>query len=292
VPELPEVETVRLGLQRQTQDFLIGRVEVLRDRAIAAPPDPALFRLALEGCRIEQWSRRGKYLLAELRHPDGQQAGIWGVHLRMTGQFLWLAAPEGASSGPAGDSDPGQHTRVRIWEQSGAELRFIDTRSFAQMWFVPPGRAVESVITGLARLGPEPFDPGFSAPYLQERLRGSRRPIKSALLDQSLVAGIGNIYADESLFAARILPQTVSGRLGSQRLERLRRAVVEILQTSIGAGGTTFSDFRDLTGTNGNYGGQAWVYRRGGLPCRRCGTPLMRDRLAGRSTHWCPCCQK
>jgi formamidopyrimidine-DNA glycosylase len=246
----------------------------------------------LEGCRIEQWGRRGKYLLAELRHPDGQQAGIWGVHLRMTGQFLWLAAPEGASSGPAGDSDPGQHTRVRIWEQSGAELRFIDTRSFAQMWFVPPGRAVESVITGLARLGPEPFDPGFSAPYLQGRLRGSRRPIKSALLDQSLVAGIGNIYADESLFAAGILPQTVSGRLGRQRLERLRGAVVEILQTSIGAGGTTFSDFRDLTGTNGNYGGQAWVYRRGGLPCRRCGTPLMRDRLAGRSTHWCPCCQK
>jgi formamidopyrimidine-DNA glycosylase len=292
VPELPEVETVRLGLQRQTQDFLIGRVEVLRDRAIAAPPDPALFRLALEGCRIEQWSRRGKYLLAELRHPDGQQAGIWGVHLRMTGQFLWLAAPAGARCGPAADSDPGQHTRVRIWEQSGAELRFIDTRSFAQMWFVPPGRAVESVITGLAKLGPEPFDPGFSAPYLQERLRGSRRPIKSALLDQSLVAGIGNIYADESLFAAGILPQTVSGRLGSQRLERLRGAVVEILQTSIGAGGTTFSDFRDLTGTNGNYGGQAWVYRRGGLPCRRCGTPLMRDRLAGRSTHWCPCCQK
>jgi formamidopyrimidine-DNA glycosylase len=290
VPELPEVETVRLGLQRQTQDFLIAKVEVLRDRAIAAPPDPALFRLALEGCRIEQWSRRGKYLLAELRDSDGQQAGIWGVHLRMTGQFLWLEAPEGAESG-LGDPGPGQHTRVRIWEQSGAELRFIDTRSFAQMWFVPPGRAVESVITGLARLGPEPFDPGFSAAYLQERLQDSRRPIKSALLDQSLVAGIGNIYADESLFAAGILPQTVSGRLGSQRLERLRGAVVEILETSIGAGGTTFSDFRDLTGTNGNYGGQAWVYRRGGLPCRRCGTPLMRDRLAGRSTHWCPSCQ-
>ncbi len=291
MPELPEVETVRLGLQRQTQDFLIARVAVLRDRAIAAPPDPALFRLALEGCRIEQWSRRGKYLLAELRDSDDQLAGIWGVHLRMTGQFLWLEAPEGAGSGP-GDPDPGQHTRVRIWDQSGAELRFIDTRSFAQMWFVPPGRAVESVITGLARLGPEPFAPGFSAIYLLERLRGSQRPIKSALLDQSLVAGIGNIYADESLFAAGILPQTASGQLGSQRLERLRRAVVEILQTSIGAGGTTFSDFRDLTGTNGNYGGQAWVYRRGGLPCRRCGTPLMRDRLAGRSTHWCPCCQR
>jgi formamidopyrimidine-DNA glycosylase len=290
VPELPEVETVRLGLQRQTRDFLIGKVEVLRDRAIAEPPDPALFRLALEGCTIGQWSRRGKYLLAELGDPDGQRAGIWGVHLRMTGQFLWIDAPEGGGSGPE-DSDPGRHTRVRIWERSGAELRFIDTRSFAQMWFVPAGRAVESVISGLAKLGPEPFDPGFSATYLQERLRGSQRTIKSALLDQSLVAGIGNIYADESLFAAGILPQTASGRLGGRRLERLRGAVVEILQTSIGAGGTTFSDFRDLTGTNGNYGGQAWVYRRGGMPCRRCGTTLMRERLAGRSTHWCPSCQ-
>ena len=290
MPELPEVETVRLGLQRQTRDFLIGKVEVLRDRAIAEPPDPALFRLALEGCTIGQWSRRGKYLLAELGDPDGQRAGIWGVHLRMTGQFLWIDAPEGGGSGPE-DSDPGRHTRVRIWERSGAELRFIDTRSFAQMWFVPAGRAVESVISGLAKLGPEPFDPGFSATYLQERLRGSQRTIKSALLDQSLVAGIGNIYADESLFAAGILPQTASGRLGGRRLERLRGAVVEILQTSIGAGGTTFSDFRDLTGTNGNYGGQAWVYRRGGMPCRRCGTTLMRERLAGRSTHWCSSCQ-
>lgn len=141
------------------------------------------------------------------------------------------------------------------------------------------------------RLGPEPFDPGFNANYLQQRLRGSQRTIKSALLDQSLVAGIGNIYADESLFAAGILPQTISGRLGNRRLERLREAVVEVLRTSIGAGGTTFSDFRDLTGTNGNYGGQAWVYRRGGLPCRRCGTTVGRERLAGRSTHWCPSCQ-
>jgi formamidopyrimidine-DNA glycosylase len=290
VPELPEVETVRLGLQRQTRHFLIGKVEVLRDRTIAEPPDPALFRLALEGCTIGQWSRRGKYLLAELGDPDGQRAGIWGVHLRMTGQFLWIDAPEGGGSG-SGDSDPGRHTRVRIWERSGAELRFIDTRSFAQMWFVPAGRAVESVISGLAKLGPEPFDPGFSATYLLERLRGSQRTIKSALLDQSLVAGIGNIYADESLFAAGILPQTASGRLGGRKLERLRGAVVEILQTSIGAGGTTFSDFRDLTGTNGNYGGQAWVYRRSGMPCRRCGTTLMRERLAGRSTHWCPSCQ-
>ena len=182
-------------------------------------------------------------------------------------------------------SDAGPHTRVRIWSVAGDELRFIDTRSFAQMWWVPPERALESVITGLARLGPEPFDPAFSAAYLKTRLRGSSRPIKSALLDQALVAGVGNIYADESLFAAGIRPHTPSGRLSRAALERLHQALVAVLQASIGAGGTTFSDFRDLTGTNGNYGNAAWVYRRGGQPCRVCGTPLRRDKLAGRSSH-------
>jgi formamidopyrimidine-DNA glycosylase len=288
VPELPEVETVRLGLQRQTQDFLIERVEVLRDRAIAAP-DPALFCVALQDCRIASWRRRGKYLLADLRDLDDEPAGIWGVHLRMTGQFLWLPATGSAASGSG--SDPGIHTRVRVWGSGGAELRFIDIRSFAQMWFVPHGRPVETVITGLAKLGPEPFDQEFSVRYLKDRLRGSQRPIKSSLLDQSLVAGVGNIYADESLFAAGIRPQTPSGRLTLANLERLRHCLVEVLKVSIGAGGTSFSDFRDLTGTNGNYGGQAWVYRRAGLACRQCGATLVRERLAGRSTHWCPQCQ-
>jgi formamidopyrimidine-DNA glycosylase len=289
VPELPEVETVRLGLQRQTQGFLISKVDVLRARAIAAPPDPALFSLALQNCVVTSWRRRGKYLLADLEEANGREAGIWGVHLRMTGQFLWIPPPQPSS--PSSDPEPTVHTRVRLWGADGSELRFIDTRSFAQMWFVPPGRRLESVITGLGRLGPEPFDQAFSAAYLLERLHGSKRPIKNALLDQSLVAGIGNIYADESLYTAGILPQTPSGRLGLKALERLRQCLVEVLEASIGAGGTTFSDFRDLTGTNGNYGGQAWVYRRAGLGCRRCGATLQRERLAGRSTHWCPECQ-
>jgi formamidopyrimidine-DNA glycosylase len=102
---------------------------------------------------------------------------------------------------------------------------------------------------------------------------------------------VGNIYADESLFAAGIQPSTPGGRLSLSRLEGLHRALVEVLETSIGAGGTTFSDFRDLTGSNGNYGGVAWVYRRGGEPCRRCHTPIRRDKLGGRSSHWCPSCQ-
>ena len=280
MPELPEVETVRRGLEQQTQGFEISRVEVHRARAIASPANPAAFAAALCGCRVGAWSRRGKYLMSQLSR-GGKEAGSWGVHLRMTGQFLWLETPKPACS----------HTRVQLFAASNQELRFVDTRSFGQMWWVPPGQQLDSVITGLGRLGPEPFSPAFNAAYLAERLRGSSRPIKNALLDQALVAGVGNIYADESLFAAGIRPATTSGSLSVSQLECLRQALVEVLETSIGAGGTTFSDFRDLKGNNGNYGGMAWVYRRGGEPCRRCHTPIQRQKLGGRSSHWCPSCQ-
>jgi formamidopyrimidine-DNA glycosylase len=280
MPELPEVETVRRGLEQRTQGFSIARVTVLRDRAIAAPRhDGEGFRQALEGRTLQRWHRRGKYLMAEL------DQGHWGVHLRMTGQFLWLESERSLGHPPC------THTRVQIWNDQGQELRFIDTRSFAEMWWVPAQAPIESVITGLQRLGPEPFDPGFDAAWLQRRLKGSRRPIKSALLDQSLVAGVGNIYANEALFAAGIAPQTPAGRLKRPQIERLRQCLVDVLEQSIGAGGTTFSDFRDLSGTNGNYGGMAWVYRRGGQPCRRCGTSILREKLSGRSSHWCPECQ-
>jgi formamidopyrimidine-DNA glycosylase len=146
-------------------------------------------------------------------------------------------------------------------------------------------------MTGLRRLGPEPFSSAFSPQHLAAKLAGSHRPIKTALLDQALVAGVGNIYADESLFISRIPPHTPGSELKPAQLERLHQALVEVLQTSIGVGGTTFSDFRDLTGTNGNYGNAAWVYRRGGQPCRVCGTAIRRDKLSGRSSHWCPNCQ-
>ena len=277
MPELPEVETVRRGLADRLESFEIDRIEVCRSRAIASPGGPKHFVAGVTGSRVGDWTRRGKYLMAQLE-PD---RGVWGVHLRMTGQFQWHRQP----------SAPCRHTRVRLWNRDGEELRFVDVRSFGEMWWVPPGEPVESVITGLRRLGPEPFSPDFSGEYLQTKLRGSQRPIKTALLDQSLVAGAGNIYADESLFAAGLAPLTPAGALSLAQLNRLRDALVEVLTISIGAGGTTFSDFRDLEGVNGNYGGQAWVYRRGGEPCRKCGTLIRREKLSGRSTHWCPACQ-
>jgi len=253
---------------------------VLRARAIAAPPVPAQFCSALEGCSVDQWMRRGKYLMASLKR-SGEDAGHWGVHLRMTGQFLWMETAQ----------QPCNHTRVRVWNPEGQELRFVDLRSFGEMWWVPPGEPLESVMTGLKRLGPEPFSAAFTPQYLRQKLKGSSRAIKTALLDQALVAGVGNIYADESLFMSRIAPEERAGSLKLKQLERLHGALVEVLTTSIGAGGTTFSDFRDLTGTNGNYGNAAWVYRRTGEPCRVCGTPIRRDKLGGRSSHWCPSCQ-
>jgi len=277
LPELPEVETVRRGLADRLESFEIDRIEVCRNRAIAGPGGPEHFVAGVTGSRVGDWTRRGKYLMAQLE-PD---RGVWGVHLRMTGQFQWHGQPNA----------PCRHTRVRLWNRDGEELRFVDVRSFGEMWWVPPGEPVESVITGLRRLGPEPFSPDFSGEYLQTKLRGSQRPIKTALLDQSLVAGAGNIYADESLFAAGLAPLTPAGALSLAQLNRLRDALVEVLTISIGAGGTTFSDFRDLEGVNGNYGGQAWVYRRGGEPCRKCGTLIRREKLSGRSTHWCPACQ-
>ncbi len=281
MPELPEVETVRRGLELQVGRFCIDNVEVLRSRAVAAPKgDPDGFAAALSGCTLARWRRRGKYLIAGLER-GGEGAGELGAHLRMTGQFQWLKQ---------GERPPCPHTRVRFHSDSH-ELRFVDVRSFGELWHVPLGTPTETVITGLTRLGPEPFSESFSASYLRQRLKGSSRPIKNALLDQALVAGVGNIYADESLFMAGIRPHTPAGRLPLKRLELLHQSLVEVLELSIGAGGTSFSDFRDLTGTNGNYGGQAWVYRRGGQPCRRCGSILRRETLGGRSSHWCPTCQ-
>ncbi len=278
MPELPEVETVRRGLADRLNSFEIKEIEVCRARAIASPGGVDQFVAGLTGATVGAWSRRGKYLMAQLEPNRGN----WGVHLRMTGQFQWHAKP----------APPCNHTRVRFWNQSNEELRFVDVRSFGEMWWVPEGEDLDTVMTGLKRLGPEPFSDAFTGAYLKQRLKDSTRPIKTALLDQSLVAGVGNIYADESLFAAGIPPLTASGKLSIEQLVRLRDQLINVLNISIGVGGTTFSDFRDLEGVNGNYGGQSWVYRRSGQPCRRCGTPICREKLSGRSTHWCPNCQR
>ncbi len=275
MPELPEVETVRQDLQRLTLGPRILAVEVLLTRTIAYPAKE-IFGQSLIGACFTRWQRRGKYLLGSL-----DSGAVLGVHLRMTGQLLWV---QGSAPLPA-------HTRVQLRLEQGWELRFVDPRTFGQMWLVPAGVEPETVIPALQSLGPEPLSPAFSEAYFQAALQKSRRPIKTALLDQSLVAGVGNIYADEALFLSGIHPLTPASQLSDSAKARLRETLIGVLQVGLEQRGTTLRDYRDLRGLNGNYQGQAWVYGREGDPCRLCGTPIQRIKLAGRSAHFCPRCQ-
>lgn len=281
MPELPEVETVRQGLNQVTLGQEIQGGDVLLDRTIAHPLSVSEFLTSLKNVTITGWHRRGKYLLAELSKSNPGDAGWLGVHLRMTGQLLWLDR-----------NDPLQkHTRVRLFFPDSRELRFVDLRTFGKMWWVPPQEVPESIITGLKSLGPEPFSAEFSLQYLVGKLKNRQRSIKTALLDQTLVAGVGNIYADEALFLSGIRPETLCAALNIDQIERIRTSIIKVLQTSIEAGGTTFSSFLNVQGVNGNYSGVAWVYGRTGKPCRVCGTSIVRLKLAGRSSHFCPKCQ-
>lgn len=275
MPELPEVETVCRGLNQVTSGLIIETAEVLLSRTIAYPEVDSSFIQDIQGQKIINWQRRGKYLLAEL-------SDSWlGVHLRMTGQLLWLSR----------DAVVHKHTRIRLFFPQQKELRFVDTRTFGKFWLVNKSQSPENIITGLQKLGPEPFSQEFSQQYLQTQLSKSRRHIKTILLDQALVAGVGNIYADESLFLSRIHPATPACEMTEKQIKKLRLALIDILQKSIELGGTTFSDFLQITGVNGNYGGMALVYGRKDQPCHVCKTPIQKIKLGGRSSHFCPQCQ-
>ncbi len=281
MPELPEVETVCRGLNQITLNQEIQGSEVLLERSLAYPSSLIEFERAIQGAKIALWKRRGKYLLAQLTHPESKLAGTLGVHLRMTGQLLWLNQEESLS----------KHTRIRLFFEGKKELRFVDIRTFGKVWWVPPNKELTEIITGLKKLGPEPFASDFSPVYLQQRLSRKKRVIKTALLEQELVAGIGNIYADEVLFKSKIRPDAIACDLNSQQIASLHQAIVEVLSLAIEQGGTTFSDFLNLLGVNGNYGNVAWVYGRTGEPCRVCGSTIERVKLGGRSSHFCPNCQ-
>jgi formamidopyrimidine-DNA glycosylase len=282
MPELPEVETVRRGLDRYTLDRPITASEVLLPRTIAHPDTPDEFTAGVQNTQISSWHRRGKYLFAQLsRKGTLQPAGCLGVHLRMTGQLLWVES----------HTDLHKHTRVRLFLGQDWELRFVDQRTFGQMWWIPPHQQPEQVMSGMGKLGPEPFDSAFSVDYLTTKLQKSHRNIKTVILDQTLVAGIGNIYADEALFLSHIHPSTLACDLKPDRIAALHKSAVDVLTTSIEQGGTTFSNYLNVQGTNGNYGGMAWVYNRTNQPCRICKTPIEKIRLGGRGTHYCPECQ-
>ena len=293
MPELPEVETVRRGLEQKLKNFIIATVEVCRDSTVAYPINTQEFIEGLQGSLLYKWDRRGKYLIAELKKIKNNNVEIISedstkgngyliVHLRMTGYFKLTN----------NSSQPCKHTRIRIFDNKNNELRYIDLRSFGQMWWVQEGISPNNVIKGLASLGPEPFSENFDINYLNKIISKRKKSIKSILLDQKMIAGIGNIYADESLYAAGISPFREANTIEKNELIRLKESIIDVLKKSIGSGGTTFSDFRDLEGENGNFGLQTNVYRRTGKKCRKCKNLIERKKIAGSSTHWCRKCQK
>ena len=218
MPELPEVETVRKGLEKLTKNFYIAKIDVLKERSIASVGGSKSFINNIENSYLSNWERRGKYLIGTLKTINKHRKGFLVVHLRMTGLFKLINK----------QTLPCTHTRVRFFGKGDKELRFIDIRNFGQMWYVSSTKSVIESVSGIKRLGPEPFSDEFNSYYLAQYLKNKKRSIKSALLDQETVAGVGNIYADETLFDAGINPKTESRNLKSNELKRLCDSLIKI----------------------------------------------------------------
>lgn len=272
MPELPEVETVRSRLEPALVGRTFESVEI-RDSRLTRPLDPVEVAAELEGERVSAVDRRGKYLI--VRFESGL---VLLVHLRMTGGFLH----------PMNGADD-VHLRAVVRLDDGSDVAYRDIRRFGT-WLVLRGDELESYLA--ERLGDEPLAEAFSAEFLSRRLRGRRAPIKAALLDQRTVAGLGNIYADEALWRARIDPRRLAGDLTAVELRRLHRGIREALRAGIDRQGATLRDYRAPDGARGRMQHEFKVYGRGDEPCRRCRTPIEKTRLGGRGTWFCPHCQR
>ena len=276
MPELPEVETLRRMLART----VLGRAisEAVSSGAALRQKRMADFSASTRGRRITGFSRRGKYLIVEL---DGPNAIL--VHLGMSGTLIRR------DDGRNGGLDL-RHDHLRLRLDDGSWLVYNDPRRFGTVRLVPAGRLEQ--IPELAKLGPEPLTAGFDAAYLARVARGRRVAIKNLLMDQQVVAGIGNIYAAEILFRAGVRPTRCAGGLGRTQLERVVGASREVLREAIGSGGTTIRNYRDARGRAGNFRLRLKVYGREGEPCAACGTPIRNVRLGQRASFFCPRCQR
>ena len=280
MPELPEVETVRRGLEAQVVGRRITKVEVGRERTVRRTSRQALID-GLTGATIVSANRRGKYLLCPLDTGDELM-----VHLRMSGRLL--VADRGTAR------PPHTHVVMHLGGESAQELWFIDPRTFGEMVVFDPGNiAVE--MPELAKMGIDPITDGMSRAQLTHIVRGRRRQLKALLLDQHVVAGVGNIYCDESLHMAKLRPDRISDTLTTREIGRLHHAVLEVLGAAIEAGGSTLADtqYVDIEGQGGWFQVHHRVYDRAGQRCLTCGkADIGRTVSAGRSTCFCPRCQR
>ncbi len=278
MPELPEVETVRRGLERHLVGRRIERVEVGRERTVRRTSSEAVIA-GLTDTVVVAADRRGKYLLLPLDSGDTVM-----IHLRMSGQVL--LAPGGAVR-PL-------HTHVVLHLDDGHEMWFVDPRTFGEVVVFDPDR-VAAEVPALAALGVDPIAEPFDTRALRRAFGTSSRALKPLLLDQHVVAGIGNIYADEILHRARLRPDRPASSLDGRRRRILRQSIVDVLAAAIEAGGSTLGDaqYVDLMGASGSYQDEHRVYGRGGERCLTCRRGWVRRSVTGgRGTHWCPVCQR
>jgi formamidopyrimidine-DNA glycosylase len=273
VPELPEVESVRRQLAPLIEGRRFERVEV-SDPRLTRPDDPAAVARTLEGERVVALGRRGKYLI--IRFESGRALLI---HLRMTGSLLH------ARGGTLGD-DPHRRAVVRL--DDGSDVAYRDIRRFGT-WAVLERGEEEPYLAG--RLGAEPLGRSFTAVRLGARLANRRAPVKAAILDQRTLAGVGNIYADEALWYARVHPLREARSLDEAETAALHRGIRRALERGIERQGSTLRDYRLPDGTSGAMQHEFKVYGREGEPCDRCGTPIEKIRAAGRGTYYCSSCQ-
>jgi formamidopyrimidine-DNA glycosylase len=272
VPELPEVETVRRAIAPVLEGARLEHVEI-RDARLVRPFDPAIVAGELVGERVADVGRRGKYLIVTF---DSGRNLL--VHLRMTGSLRH------ASWGALADD---AHTRAVLRLDNGSDVSYRDVRRFGTWELFEQGELWPFL---RARLGPEPLG-AFSAVRLGNRLQGRRAPLKSALLDQRTIAGLGNIYVDEALWYSRLHPLRVAGSLDEAELSRLHRTIRKVLREGIARQGSTLRDYALPDGSSGSMQHEFRVYGRGGEPCERCRTILVRIVVGGRTTTFCPVCQ-
>jgi formamidopyrimidine-DNA glycosylase len=287
MPELPEVETICRQLEPELAGRRIERLEVF-DARWSRPMAPAELQAAVEGRTIEGLGRRGKYMLLAL---EGAQNLV--MHLRMTGNLVLVAGErkldpsEGRRLYESERSTSERHLRARFRLDDGRELWFTDPRRFGEAFLIDDA----DLERRFERLGAEPLSEEFTAQGLGEVAAGRTVPLKSFLLDQSRVAGVGNIYADEALFRARLHPLSPAGSMRPEHHEALREAIVAALEAGIDGGGASIDDYRDARGEKGTMQDEFLVHTREGEPCPSCGGPISRIVVSGRSTYYCPSCQ-
>ncbi|MDA1477577.1 DNA-formamidopyrimidine glycosylase [Bacillus changyiensis] len=274
MPELPEVETVRRTLTGLVKGKTIATIEIKWANIIKRPADPEEFARLLVGETIESIDRRGKFLLFHFGHC------VMVSHLRMEGKYGLHQQDEPLD----------KHVHVIFKFTDGTELRYRDVRKFGTMHLFKPGE--ERTELPLCQLGPEPFSDEFTIRYLRERLSKTNRSVKTALLDQRTVVGLGNIYVDEALFRAGIHPETNANQLTYKQTECLHEQIIQTLKEAVEAGGSTVRSYLNSQGEIGMFQLRLFVYGRKDEPCKKCGTVIRKTVVGGRGTHFCIKCQK